>query len=63
MTANDLLTIRDLAQLVGWSERTVYNRRHRGDSMPPAVHVGRTVRFRRADVEAWLEEHIEAGAT
>ena len=56
---SQLLTIKDLAQLMGWSPQAVYDRRFRGDSLPRSVEVGRTIRYRLEDVERWLEEHAE----
>lgn len=63
MEAPHLLTVRDLAELVGWSEHTVYQRRYRGDSLPRSIKIGNGgVRFRRDDVEAWLESLTEEPA-
>lgn len=55
----ELLTVKDLATLMGWAEHTVYQRRYRGDSLPRAITIGQTIRFRKDDVEAWLEEHAD----
>lgn len=55
----DLLTVRDLATLMGWAEHTVYQRRYRGDSLPRSIVIGQTIRFRRDEVERWLEEHTD----
>lgn len=55
----ELLTIEQLAALMGWSTQTVYQRRYRGDSLPRAISVGKTIRFRRDDVDRWLDEHAE----
>jgi len=30
-------------------------------SGPPALRAGRTVRYRRADVDAWLQRHADDG--
>ena len=55
-----LMTIRDLAGLVGWSEHTIYQRRYRGDSLPRSIKLGNgAVRFRRDHVLAWLEDQTE----
>lgn len=55
-----LMTVRELAELMGWSEHTVYQRRYRRDSLPPSIKLpNASVRFRREDVEQWLEEHLE----
>lgn len=52
-----LLTIEEFAELMGWSPQTVHQRRYRGEPLPPAIEIGRTVRFRRSDVESWLKSH------
>lgn len=49
-----LLTPEKLAQVLGLSVQTVYNRYSLGLSMPPAIKVGRLLRFRSHDVDAWL---------
>ena len=53
-----LLTIGDLARLLGVTTRAAYNLRHRG-LLPPAVKWGNTLRFRPEDVEAWLSSQRE----
>lgn len=50
-----LLTPQELAQLLRLSLQTIYNRRSLGGSLPPAVHIGRLVRYKPADVAAWLD--------
>lgn len=55
----NLLTVGDLANLMGWSTSTVYQRRYRGESLPRSITIGQTIRFRRDDVERWLEEHTD----
>ncbi|CAN5874238.1 hypothetical protein BH23ACT5_BH23ACT5_09960 [soil metagenome] len=61
---SELLTVKDLADLMGWAEHTVYQRRYRGDSLPRAISVGKNViRFRREDVDRWLEKHSEPVST
>lgn len=52
-----LMTNQDLADLMGWSVQTVHMRRYRGQSLPPAIVVGKTIRYRPQDVEAWLISH------
>ena len=55
-----LMTVRELAKLIGWSEHTVYQRRYRGDSLPRSIKLGNgAVRFWRADVERWLNDQTE----
>ena len=44
-----------LADYLGLPVRTVYSWRHRG-SGPRGIKVGRHVRYRRTDVDDWLEK-------
>ncbi|WP_374477663.1 helix-turn-helix transcriptional regulator [Zoogloea sp.] len=50
-----LLTPQTLAAALGLAEQTIYNRHSTGGNLPPAIKLGRLLRFRPADVEAWLE--------
>jgi excisionase family DNA binding protein len=55
-----LMTIRELAELLGWSEHTIYQRRYRGDSLPRSIKLGNgAVRFRHEDVETWLDAQTD----
>ena len=58
----ELMTVKELAGLVGWAEHTVYQRRYRGDSMPRSINLGGVIRFRRDEVERWLDEHTDQEA-
>ena len=49
-----LLTVRELAELLGVPVTTVYRWRHRGEG-PQPIRVGRFLRFDPADVNRWLE--------
>ncbi|WP_394276433.1 helix-turn-helix transcriptional regulator [Luteococcus sp.] len=53
-TIEPLLTIEDLARLLGVPVPTIYAWRYRGEG-PRGYKVGRHVRFRLAEVNAWLE--------
>ena len=44
-----------LSGYIGIPERTIYNWRQRGEG-PPACRIGKHLRYRRSDVEAWLAE-------
>lgn len=58
--APDLLDTEAVADLLGLpSARAVYSRRFRGD-FPPAIQVGASLRWRRADIDAWLDARFEA---
>ena len=50
-----LLSVDELCRWLNVSRATVYTWRHL-ESGPPAVKAGRLLRFRRRDVEAWLEQ-------
>lgn len=58
MADRELLSPSDLADHLGISLSTVYSWRHLG-SGPVGIKVGRHVRFRRSDVDAWLTAHRE----
>ena len=51
-----LLSPRDLAKMLGLAEQTIYNRRNTGGDLPQHIKLGRLIRFRICDVEAWLEQ-------
>jgi predicted DNA-binding transcriptional regulator AlpA len=56
-----LLTARELAGMLGTSTAALYSARYRGDDLPPAVALGpKRLRWREADVLAWLETRQEA---
>ena len=55
-TAGDILTIRQLAEYLMVSEKTVYRMLDR--NALPAVRVGAQWRFRRQDIDAWLTEEV-----
>ncbi|MEZ0245650.1 MAG: helix-turn-helix transcriptional regulator, partial [Methylophilaceae bacterium] len=50
-----LLTPKTLAATLGLAEQTIYNRHSTGGDLPLAIKLGRLLRFRPSDVEAWLE--------
>lgn len=53
-----MLSPDEVAELLGISVRTVYAWRYRGDG-PPGFKVGRHVRYRPSDVEAWLADQAD----
>lgn len=53
-----LMTIEDLADFLQVPVKTIYN--WGPGKRPRAIRVGRSLRFRMTDVEAWLEENADA---
>lgn len=53
-TVDRLMTLAELADMLGVPVNTVYQWRTRGEG-PPGYRIGRHVRYRRTAVEAWLE--------
>jgi excisionase family DNA binding protein len=58
--ADHLLTLNELADRLNVSAKVVYGLRYRNDA-PPAIRVGRELRFRVADVEAWENARRDNG--
>jgi nitrogen PTS system EIIA component len=55
-TAGDILTIRQLAEYLMVSEKTVYRMLDRNEL--PAMRVGAQWRFRKQDIDTWLTEEV-----
>lgn len=55
-----LITPEALGAMLSMSVQTVYNRRSQGLSLPPAVKLGRLLRFRESDIEAWIAAQTES---
>jgi len=53
-TKSKLLTTEELAKYLGVPIGTIYRWRTMGTG-PPAMRVGRHLRFRKDEVDAWLE--------
>jgi excisionase family DNA binding protein len=54
-----LLTVQELAHLLQVPPKTIYTWRYKGIG-PPAIPIGRYLRFRIEDVVAWLEAREES---
>jgi len=52
----EILTILDVAKMLKLSKRTICNLMVDGTNPLPALRIGRSVRFRRSDVDSWLEK-------
>lgn len=57
MDQNALLNVKQVAQYLQLKESTIYSWAQ--DGKIPAIKIGRTWRFRRADLESWLERHLK----
>jgi excisionase family DNA binding protein len=55
---NPLLSAQEVAEYLGVPVTTIYTWRHRSQG-PPGLRVGRHLRYRRCDVEAWIEHQLE----
>lgn len=55
---NDWLSPEDLADEIHVPVGTVYQWRYKGTG-PKGFKIGRHVRFRRADVDRWIEEQAD----
>jgi excisionase family DNA binding protein len=53
-----LLTLPEVAEILGVPVATLYRWRHRGEG-PPGYRIGRHVRYRRATVDAWVETQAD----
>ena len=56
---NKLLTVAQLAELLGMAQQTIYNRHSDGGSLPPCVKLGRALRFPEDGVAAWIQQQLE----
>lgn len=56
-----LLTTTEVAELLGLPPKTIMTWRSKGQG-PPGVRLGRHCRWRRSDVDAWLERRYAAEA-
>jgi excisionase family DNA binding protein len=54
-----LLTVKEVAEMLGLSERTVYRLADVG-KMPRPVKIGAAVRWRKKELDTWIEEGCPA---
>ncbi len=57
--ANDILTLEEVAEYLRVSERTVYDWAQKGEI--PAGKLGNTWRFKRDDIERWVDRKLSGG--
>lgn len=55
MDVEKLMSAEDLAAFLQVPKQTVYGWRYEGKG-PPSMKVGKYLRYRRADVERWLDQ-------
>ncbi|OYO09383.1 excisionase [Enemella evansiae] len=53
-----LLSVQEVAELLGVPVRTIYEWRYRGEG-PRGYRIGRHVRYRLSAVDEWLEAHAD----
>lgn len=58
MNQEVLLNVKQVAQYLQLKESTIYSWAQ--DGKIPAIKIGRTWRFRRADLDSWLERHLKS---
>lgn len=54
-----LYTVKEVAELLDYTPDTIYLKARTGEI--PAIRVGRNIRFRASDVEAWIDRQPAAG--
>jgi excisionase family DNA binding protein len=54
LDCDSLLTVDELAEYIQRPKATLYAWKYRGEG-PPAIKVGRELRYRESDVIAWLD--------
>jgi len=57
-----LLTLSEVAEHLGVPLQTIYTWRHHGE-MPIGIRVGRHIRVRRPDLDAWLDARADPPRT
>lgn len=59
LTDDRLLSVEDLASMLGVPRQTIYVWRGKGYG-PVSVKIGKYVRYRRSDVNVWIGEQVIA---
>jgi predicted DNA-binding transcriptional regulator AlpA len=52
------LSVADLSKRWNQKPQVIYGLRHRGEA-PPAIRIGRELRWRLSDIEAWENARLE----
>jgi predicted DNA-binding transcriptional regulator AlpA len=56
-TDDEWLSLAQFARIVGNSPGSIYNQIARGDELPPFYKFRQYIRFKKSDVDVWLEKH------
>jgi excisionase family DNA binding protein len=62
-TDDEWLDIEPVISITGLARGTIYNRISKGGDVPVAYKFGQQLRFRRSDLDAWLEAHRRVPAS
>jgi predicted DNA-binding transcriptional regulator AlpA len=49
------LNIDELSDVICLAKQTIYNRVNKGGDLPPLIKLGKSLRWRSSDVEAWID--------
>jgi predicted DNA-binding transcriptional regulator AlpA len=60
MSTDALITLQQLAERLQVTPKVIYGLRYRGEA-PPAIKVGRELRWRLSDVADWEERRRDGG--
>lgn len=60
--SDQLLTPKEAAAVLKVSLRTFYSWRYESRSYPPAIKVGKHLRYRKSALDAWLDAQTESVA-
>lgn len=52
---NEIMTLKEVAEYLRLKEKTAY--RHAAEGVLPGFKVGGAWRFRKADIDAWIEKN------
>lgn len=57
----EVMTVSEVAEYLRVNPQTVYRKAKAGEL--PAVRIGRAIRFRRVELDAWLKSMVDHGVT
>ncbi|MEQ5837456.1 AlpA family phage regulatory protein [Marinobacter sp. NFXS9] len=60
-SSDSLMTLREVSGIVKLSRTSIYRKEKTGD-FPRAIRLGaRALRWRKSDIQGWIEKHAEGG--